>query len=336
MEFYTPPQNNKTNKKKIFFAVAGIVLFGYVALRLALAYNEIVVTSDNNDQFWQKVSHILTLAEPKEEPTPSPEPNRLDILVLGMRGEDDPESTEGGLLTDTILLFSFDKTTGKSSLVSVPRDLYVKIDGAKNAKINEVYEYGLLKKKQGLDFTKRLFANLTSVHIDNMVVFDFNAFKKIVDELGGIDITLDKPFEEKSQWGTAFNLPAGPNHLNGEQALYFARSRYSTSDFDRSRRQQQIIGAIKDKIMQLNLLSDPVKAFNILNIIRSDMETDINIWDMKSLLDLAQQLNKTKPKQFVISTDNLLYETVRDSMYILLPKGDNYVEFKKLFQDVIL
>lgn len=340
MNFIEPvEQDNQPSKKKILglgLSIIAIVVLSYGALMLGLAYNEIVITSDGSVPFWNRVSAILSfpVATVSTDPTPKPDPNRLDILILGMRGLDDPDALQGGMLTDTILLFSYDKTTAKSSLVSIPRDLYIKIDKYKMGKVNEVYEYGL-SRKEGLDFTKRVFSIMTGTHIDNVIVFDFTAFRKIVDELDGVDIYLDKPFEEKSQWGSSFYLPAGINHLNGESALYYARSRYSTSDFDRSRRQQEIIMAIKDKVMTANLTSDPLKAFGILNSVRSDIKTDLNIWNLSELINLYQQVKKTMPKEYVISTGNLLYQTYIDSMYVLLPNGENFDLFKKFFAETL-
>ena len=92
---------------------------------------------------------------------------------------------------------------------------------------------------------KELVSKITGVYIDKAVILDFFSFEKIIDQVGGIDIVLENPFEEKQQWGYEFSLPAGPNHLDGKNALYYARSRFSSSDFDRSRRQQEVMFALK-------------------------------------------------------------------------------------------
>ncbi len=325
------------DKRKIIIYLTLAILIitaGYGALKLGLAYNEITVSSDNGQPFWEKVSAILSFSVPQMDPMPEEEKNRLDILVLGMRGLDDPDGDQGGLLTDTILLFSYDKETKKSSIISIPRDLYMKIDDNKVDKANVVYEYAI-SKRQAFAMTKRSFSSLTSVYIDNVIVFDFEAFKKIIDTLGGIDVYLDRPFDEANQWGYEFHLPAGDNHLDGETALYYARSRYSTSDFDRSRRQQQIIMALKDKIIASDLSSDPIKIIALLNSMKSDIKTDLNIWDAKTLFNLYQQLKIASPKEYVISTNNLLYQTYIDSIYVLMPKNESYSEMKKLFADIL-
>jgi len=336
INFLDPSNDIKRDKKsllKLFFLVVFIIALGVGGLKLGLAYNEFTVTSDEQP-FWNKITGILSLASEKTDPTPTPDPNRLNILVMGMRGMDDPDSAQGGMLTDTILLLSFDKTTKKSSLVSIPRDLYVKFNKDKTDKVNAVYEYGYARK-EGIEFSKRVYSIVTGVHIDKAVVFDFSSFKKIIDELDGIDIVLDKPFIEKSQWGSEFNLPAGSNHLDGETALYYARSRYSTSDFDRSRRQQQIIEAIKTKALAINIASDPIKALALINLIRKDVTTDINLFNLQEMIQLFQELKNSQPKHYVISTDNLVYQTYIDSIYVLLPKNESFKEIQDMFQNIL-
>ena len=265
---------------------------------------------------------------------PDKELNRIDILILGIRGANDPDATNGGpLLTDSIQIFSYDKMTKKSSLISIPRDLFVTIHDQKKDKINSAYEYGLSHSSNSLQFIKDKFSQITGVYIDQVVVFDFSSFKGIVDALGGIDVTLTAPFNEAQQWGASFSLPMGANHLDGQSALYYARSRYSSNDFDRSRRQQQIIFAIKDKLLKLNFLSDPLKSFSILNLIRSEIKTDIGVWNISEFLNLANQVKFDQIKRSVISTDNLVVEGKDDRAYILLPKGGTLAGIKLLFQD---
>ncbi len=328
--------DSKRDKKsllKLFFLIVFVVAIGLGALKLGLAYNEFTVAS-NEQPFWGKVASILSLAAEKTDPTPTPDANRLNILILGMRGSDDPEALQGGLLTDTILLFSFDKTTKKSSLVSIPRDLFVKFTKDKTDKINAVYEYGYARK-EGVEFSRKIYSIVTGVHIDKIVVFDFSAFRKIIDKLGGIDVVLDKPFIEKSQWGSEFNLPVGVNHLDGETALYYARSRYSTSDFDRSRRQQQIIEAIKTRVFEINILTDPIEALSLMNLVRKDINTDINLFNIREMIQLVGELKNSQPKHYVISTDNLVYQTYIDNAYVLLPKKDSFDDIHSFFKDIL-
>ncbi len=335
-------------KRPLFYIFIIVAVFlGYFSFRLGLTYNSITV---ENQPWWKGVAGLVMNIggnEIREDPNPMPEPeeNRFDVLILGIRGGDQASiEEEGGLLTDTILLASFDKNTKKTAMISVPRDLYIDLTmAAKNGKqvevkgkINEMYEKGLANGG-GIDMAEKVISKITGTYIDKTVVFDFSAFKEIVDTLGGIDIYLTKPFKESTQWGYEFSLPAGNNHLNGEQALYYVRSRYSTNDFDRARRQQEVIIAIKNKALTLGFLANPLKINSLLSNLKGNLKTDFQIWDINDVLTLAGSFNpKQAVKSYVISTDNLVYETHTTSgEYILLPKDVNYAGIKDLSKNIL-
>lgn len=344
-------QFNKPDKKRylsvaffIFLAV-GIIYGGSIS---GVGRHEIEVANNNDGTIWSRVANIFTISSESQitiddDPDyemPKPEDDRWDLLVLGLRGKDEIDQEVGALLTDTIMVISYDKKTKKTSIVSIPRDLYVRIYGTKIDKINSAYEIGVLRGN-GLSFTKKLISRITGIYIDSVVVVDFSSFLHIIDDLGGIDVNLSEPFIETQQWGYEFYLPSGDNHLDGQTALYYARSRFSSSDFDRALRQQKIIMAVKDKVFKLNLLSDPIKTLNILNTIRKNIDTDLALWDAKSIYDLSQQFSGAEDKinRYIMTTDNLLYEsraqTEAGNLYILLPIGDNLQGIKQMFQDII-
>ena len=350
LNFNSPDfQNKKRQKWGRFFLLAGFLAISYTIFNTALFNKEFEIKNElaGENRFeaaWiKKFAGLLFFNQNHAEEIdknyimPNKEPSRLDILILGIRGEDDENAEEAGaLLADTIMIFSHDQITKRSSLISVPRDFYVKIGPNKN-KINSAYEYGLFRK-EGTDYVEKLLSQITGVYIDNVVVVDFSSFEKLVNQLGGIDITLTKPFREEGQWGYVFELPAGENHLDGQNALYYVRSRYSSNDFDRAFRQQQVLFAIKNKVTALHLISDPIKILSVINTLSQNIKTDINIWDVKEVIDLAKEVN-TSPSMFkkeVLSTENLLYQsTGPQGSYILLPQGDNFDQIKQLFQDIL-
>jgi LCP family protein required for cell wall assembly len=345
---FIKPKKPFYKRPKFYFGLV-LVLILFFTFRILSAYNTIIVSnSGNSGGLWQDIVGIWGKNEPQKEndpnPMPQPEEDRFDVLILGIRGTDQKSiEQEGGLLADTIVIVSLDKKTGKTALISVPRDLYIEMKALNNngklteirGKLNEVYEKGLANGG-GIGFSERVISKITGIYIDKTVVFDFNAFQKIVDNLGGVDIELAKPFVEKSQWGYEFNLPAGKNTLNGEQALYYARSRYSTSDFDRSRRQQELIVAIKNKVLSQGLISNSLKLDSLLSALKGNIWTDFQLWDMGEGMAVAKSFSsKTPIKQFVISTDNLLYETKTEKgEYILLPKEANFQGIKNTLRDV--
>lgn len=268
---------------------------------------------------------------------PEQDHNRLDILVVGMRGAGEGP---GDFLTDTMMLFSLDKTTGKVALISIPRDLYVSFPYEnKKRKINELYIFGYEQGGEALAFglTKTMLSQMMGIYIDGMVRIDFEGFKKIIDTVGGVDIYLDKPFVEITQWQGigGFRLPAGNNHLNGERALFYARSRFSSSDFDRARRQHDILLALQHKISTLGILSNPVKVYTILDIIGNHVKTDAGI-DVPEALALANKIDYAHIKKLILSTENYLYhDTAANGAYILLPNGGDFSQIKKAVQQIL-
>ncbi|OGN07301.1 MAG: hypothetical protein A3B86_00920 [Candidatus Yanofskybacteria bacterium RIFCSPHIGHO2_02_FULL_38_22b] len=352
MNFNQPNFNqpNHSNRKHywgvMFFVLLAMGLI-YSSAQFGLGSNEIEITHDD-ETVWQKVANLFIISGEKlptidddiDYKMPKEEKNRWDILILGVRGEDDEDAEEAGaLLTDTMMVLSYDMATKKTSLISIPRDLYVRIYGTKKNKINSAYEIGVLRNN-ALGFTKKLISRITGVYIDNAIVLDFSSFKTLIDDLGGVDIELERPFTESQQWGYEFSLPAGLNHLDGQTALYYTRSRFSSTDFDRAQRQQKIILAIKDKVLELDLLADPIKSLSILNSIRKNIETDLNIFDANGLYELSKQFDSdSNIKRYVITTENLVYDTHMQTeygnLYVLLPVGDNLQGIKQLFQEIL-
>jgi len=142
---------------------------------------------------------------------------RINILLLGMRGASDPA---GGTLADTIMVLSIKPSTNEAALMSIPRDLFVDnpATGSKT-KLNAVYAYGEQKGAgQGMTYMEQAIGNITGLPIGYSAVINFDGFKKIIDVIGGVTITLDKPFEESVQFnqphvcdGITFTIPTGKN-----------------------------------------------------------------------------------------------------------------------------
>jgi len=262
-------------------------------------------------------------------PLPEPQANRQNFLIVGMRGFG---MDDGPLLTDTMLLVSIEKdpVSGlhRSALISVPRDLFVQVPYGQKTKINELYTIGYEKggEKLAFNLVKTVVSEVTGVYIDGMIRIDFNGFQKIIDTIGGVDVYLQTPFQEVKQWEGAggFFLPKGLNHLNGEQALYFSRSRFSTSDFDRARRQQIVLLAVKKKLATLGILSNPLKVYSILDILGSHIRTDVSM-GVGEGLSLLSDFNDNDMRKLVLSTENFLNQGIGPhKAYILTPKDETY------------
>jgi len=345
------------NKKIIIILV---VLPLAVALTFAYkAGRTITVIGSGKSEIWHE-----TISGFKE--FPKPEEDRIDILLVGIRGfEDDSENryegANGEYLADTILLVSFNKENNQASVVSIPRDLYVDIPDHGKEKINSTYAVGEVRHYGGggLQLMKALVSQISGVYVDYAVRIDFEGFKKVIDNIGGITIYRDAPFSESKQWaqdgregkrywrlieaststssGWEFYVPRGANDMNSEEALYYTRSRYSSSDFDRMRRQQEVISAIKSKALNLGVLANPIKIFNILDTLKNNVRSDMSVAQMKEIVTLVQKAKIQDFKKEVLdsSDEGLLVEDRVDGKFILLPKGGDYGRIKELFQNIL-
>lgn len=308
------------------------------------------------------------------------EKDRIDVLLLGIRGESDPA---GGLLADTILLMSFDKGTEKMSMVSIPRDLFVEfphieveecsnppdtiipLPEDRRVKINAAYAIGnSCNTDGGLEMAKEVVQYISGVEVDYVAVINFVGFRRLIDIFGGVEITLEEPFIERQQWqgeeqdnkywrcygaepteGDAnkkggyceFYVPAGTNVLDSESALYYIRSRFSSSDFDRARRQQQVINALKDKALSSEILSNPKKVFDSLESIGRNVRTDMKRSDIEMILSLIKKHQLITPTQEVLqpSEDGLLESHIINGAYVITPTQGDWSGVRHYFQDIL-
>lgn len=205
-------------------------------------------------------------------------------------------------LTDSIILTSIDLKTNIISMLSVPRDLLVEVGEKKvHTKINEIYTRNKdWQKKTEEESVKALQDKITQItwqKIDYFVNIDFEWFKKFVDFIGGVEVDVDETIVDSEYptpdgWYETFILRKWTWILDGEVALKFARSRHSTSDFDRSLRQQKIINAIKNQVIQEGYLSSPSKITKMYEILSEYITTNLDIQTIISLALRAKQENQ--------------------------------------------
>lgn len=260
-----------------------------------------------------------------------------NILLLGIGGGDH----DGADLTDTIIVASIDQSNKLVPMLSIPRDFYVNVDEiGGGVRINRVYELGKAKygTEGGLQLAEETIEDITGIDIHYHILLNFSGFKDIVDSLGGVDIYVDKaindpyyPLDGTIKYQT-FSLPSGLQHLDGETALKYARSRKTTSDFDRSKRQQKLLFAIKEKAMLKNILLDPGKIKDIYYSVSENIETNFSIRHIIELAKISQDFTKDNIITRVITDDptscgGFLYVPDRElfgGAYVLIPIGNDY------------
>ncbi|MCJ7666407.1 MAG: LCP family protein [Actinobacteria bacterium] len=201
-----------------------------------------------------EIENILDPIESPEEP--------VTILILG-RDSRDTEGERGR--TDTIMLLYLDPEKGIGSLLSIPRDTLVEIPGYGEDKINAAYAYG------GEELTIRTIQEFIGADINHYVTLDFQGFVDLVDAMGGVDITIDRPLVDPK---SGANLSPGDHHLTGEQALAYTRSRSTElGDIGRIQRQQHLFKELIDQKLNIQYLSNIPHYFNILiENTRTDLE----------------------------------------------------------------
>lgn len=282
-----------------------------------------------------------------------------NILLLGVGGKEH-ESWDGGELTDTIIVASIDQKTKSVVMLSIPRDFYVETD-VTSGRINEVVQlasehYKKLgdpdPRRRGIETLEKEIEEIFHIQIDRFLQVDFRAFVETIDALQGIDIdvekTIDDPEYPTPDWKyERFYLPAGKQHLDGATALKFARSRHSSSDFDRSRRQRQIISAVLEKAGSLHILTSPGKLQEMYHIVEGNIHTNFSFREMISLANIGYTFPRENLLSFGLNDDpkttgGFLVTPARElfsGAFVLVPflnlTKDKY-EHIRVFVDVIL
>lgn len=254
--------------------------------------------------------------------------NRINVLLLGI---DRRGGTGWGYRTDTIIIVSVDPANRTAGMLSIPRDLYLEIPGCKEDRINTANVYGYNQCQYpggGPALLNRTIEYNFGIPIDYYIMIDFRGFEQMVDTLGGIDVNVPRTLHDSKypdpqpgdQYGMkTVHFDTGWQHMNGQQALEYARSRMSTSDFDRAERQQRILLAIREKALGLNLIPKLPSLFATMG---SMVKTDMTLDEMIELARLAPQIDMTNLKQVVIKKPMVYGYRTETGAAVQLPKWE--------------
>jgi polyisoprenyl-teichoic acid--peptidoglycan teichoic acid transferase len=279
------------------------------------------------------VAAATATAEQNQTPDVPKRKERVNILLLGV---DKRPKEVGPSRTDTMILVSIDPTTNSAAMLSIPRDLWVRIPGYGEERINVAHFLGDARKLPGggPGLAKKTVATLFGVPVHYYVRVNFAGFEKIIDAIGGITINVESriydPAYPDNNYGTlVVDIPAGVQQMDGKRALQYARSRHSTSDFDRMERQQNVIMAVKDKVMSLDI---PVARIpQLLQALGDSVQTDIPLDRMLELADVARKLGSEHIKRGVIENALVTDYVTASGAAVELP---NWPQIRKLVAEL--
>lgn len=291
---------------------------------------------------------------------------RTNILVLGSDQRKAGAETDRGVLTDTILVASIGRLDGDVVMISLPRDLWVESTYLGRSKINAVYYSAQASSCQcGGKEVMRVVENVLGIPLHYYAVVNFDLFKDSIDVLNGIEVVVDNtfddfyypvegkenaPIEERYE---SIHFEAGPQTMDGELALKYVRSRHGTNnedtDFARSKRQQKVIMAIKDKALSLETLINPAKLKGLYDSYSTNVDTNMDLGTVQNFYLLSQQVDFAKIQSVVLddrseaNDGGLLYAPEDTSLlggeyggqYVLLPKTGDYSQIHAFVQKYI-
>lgn len=329
--------------KKLWQYTVGLII------AIIIIFSATILISSDSSEYW--ISRIPVfgklLVSSSNRELAGESKDRINVLLLGMGGK----NHDGGYLADTIILSSLQPSSKKAVLFSLPRDLSIPLKNGGTEKINAINAYAEAKKENGSLATAEELSSILNIPVDYYLRVDFDGFINIIDLLGGIDVNVENTLEDyeypirgqedNPNYYSRFEhlyIEKGWQKMDGALALKYARSRHAIgkegSDFARSRRQQIIISAVKDKLMQKQNLLNPVTIAKIVGQLNEHVSTNLKVWEVVRFWDLFKDINKDDISNEVFDdgpTGHLIGGRSDIGSYILLPKTGNFLEIQGLF-----
>ena len=265
---------------------------------------------------------------PAASPTPDPRPllsRTNNILLLGSDRRPDMPNWR----TDVMMILAIDEATKRVGVISLPRDIYVdNIPGHYANKINTIDYLGEKDEANGggPKLLGKIIEEKIGVPIHHYIRFDFEAFKRLVDAMGGVDVEVDCPLYDPygyDQGGLPLALDAGVHRLNGGQALSYVRSRRIGGDLERERRQQRFAWAVRTQILNENLLPRIPALYAAL---ADSVQTDLNLIDAVGLVRFALDLDSANVHGFVVNDPSMIKAGYAGQMWVWYPNWDKIAE----------
>jgi len=361
---YFPLKKRGINPKKIALrTLQGLGVFLILAISFKVAFLPGISFSMDDEKMGASVSTLEKpeSVEAKAEKNFSLSPistimakellgenaGQINFLILGTPGKGNPAP----YLTDSIIILSLNlKDKPKATLISIPRDLLVRIPGGYVTKINSLYilDRKKLSDLKHLELLEKTIEDITSLKINYFAVMQLDGLGKLVDAVGGVQVFVDEPifdsrFPKPGYGYETFMMPAGWQDLSGEIAEKYVRVRHTKgNDYGRMARQQQIIEALRDKVTKLNLLSDLPTFLEMERILSSYFETNITKEEGARVLELAKDITQEDiiykvidPSTGLITSGSINFGGT--NAFVLWPTAGqfNYSEIQKYIKSLI-
>ena len=247
--------------------------------------------------------------------------DQINILLLGS----DSRPNSSIFRTDTIILLTINKSLGTVNLTSFPRDFYLYIPGWTMQRINTAMAHG------GYDTLGMTMAYNFGVYPDHYIMVNFTNFVLIINSLGGIDVEVGKNFSDQRTGFGWYTVKQGTVHMDGDTALWYIRSRYTSSDIDRLRRAQEVIQAIGYRLLKFDVLK---RSPELYKIYKDSVSTDLNFTDIYTLLPTAKILVNTQDINRYTINYSAVYDWIEpySGAMLLLP---NRYKVREIMRDAL-
>jgi LCP family protein required for cell wall assembly len=321
-QFEAPPPAAKPRKKTRILEFVLFALLGVLVLGGALALWQ---------QYGPKKNENIpnTIAEGFQN-------DRINILLIGVAGD---RSINGGNdLADAIMVVSLKPSTKQAALISIPRDLYVNVGRFGVHRINAAHDIGskMGYRGGGPGLLADSVSQATGQPIHAFARIDFKAFSRVIDDLGGIDVFVYRPFHDY-----LFNdtFQQGWQRMNGDRALRYARYRYvhgaEGNNFARELRQQQVVSAVKKKLQNLSV-GQALRLFASATTVSKYTATNLGTGDMIKLYQGFKDLPQGNLRHVSLAplTEVFMVTKVGDTGEAVRPPGNNYAGIHQATRDI--
>ncbi len=338
--------SSSSSNRLLIIWLAGFAVVGLAAACIFFNLVRDLVRNWNTTALVAPVASSVTVTDPKTGQPAVPEipswngVERVTVLLLGI---DERHQETGPFRTDTMLVLTIDPVAKTAGILSIPRDLWVTIptmdtEGKINTAhfLGDAYNYPGGGPALAVETVKQELG----IPVDYYVRFNFDSFEKVVDAIGGVDIcvaeTIDDPlYPAFDNYGfDPLHIDKGCQHMDGALALKYARTRHTGTDFDRAKRQQQVILAVRDKVIKQNLLPQlAAQAPALLDELQKSVRTNLSLDQMIQLAKLATQIDPKNIRQATIDENMVVaYDAPTDPpQNVLVPIRDKIRQLRDQF-----